>query len=204
MKLMRFSLLLISSLFFFSCNKDNTIGNMLNEILKKREGSPILFQLGEQKFSLNRFREELRFRRIVLENKNPLLSNTEVESYLNTYIEETVLLKQAEEEIDFNSVDFKEYITPYLSKGVIDYYLFEKSGGMSDYRNYNYDSEILKELEAKGIIKEKMSKNEEKMLNELIVWRRLALKSKKREEDTRLLLAKLKTKNKVIIYPINK
>ncbi|TGN19794.1 hypothetical protein [Leptospira idonii] len=132
------------------------------------------------------------------------MSPVEAELYLNGYIEETVLLQQARQEVDFKSKDFKEFITPYLTKGVIDYYFFEKTGGVKDYRNFDYDSDIVNEMKAKGILKEKISKEEEKMLAELVVWRRLELNSKKRQEDIKLMIAKLKIQNKVTVFPVNK
>lgn len=188
-----------------NCSSDVDIFKFVQKSLKERTGEPVLFKINGSDYSKEKFREDLRFKRIILEAKSPSMNPEEVRQYLDRYIEETVLLTEAIAEVDFKSADFKSYISAYLFKGIIEYYLFSKTGGFEIAKETDIDSEIIAELKSKGIINSsELTSEEKKVLKDILIWRKLELTSKKRQEDIKLEIAKIKLKNKVTVNPILK
>ncbi|TGM06658.1 hypothetical protein [Leptospira jelokensis] len=197
--------ILITILSSIDCSSDVDIVHYVQNSLKDRVGKPAIFKINSNEYSMEKFREDLRFKRLVLEGKPPSVNPEEVKEYLDRYIEETVLLNEAVSEVDFKSAEFKSFISAYLFKGIIEYYLFSKTGGFEITKELDINSEIIAELKSKGIIKSTLISNDErKMISDMMIWRKLEISSKKRQEDIKLEIAKIKLKNKVIINPIQK
>ncbi|AYV56417.1 hypothetical protein [Leptospira kmetyi] len=163
----QFFVLSLCFFFFVFCGKSYPIEKVVETKLDRREGKPELFQLNGAAYSASAFRDELVFERSHFELKQEFPPPEELEKYLNRYIEDTVILKDAVTELDLNSPEAAAYLWPYLRKGIIAYYLDKKSGVFEINNNFP-DIEIRdKDIEEfyqnnKGKLPEGLSEKEAK------------------------------------------
>ncbi|TGK87221.1 hypothetical protein EHQ23_07045 [Leptospira bourretii] len=185
-----------------SCKGNKSIQGFAESILNERVGEPALFLVGEKRFSKDAYKEYVRNLRLYFEKKPPLFNPEEARLYLENYINESILLSEAIGDIDFSSQSFREYIKPYLVKGILDFYIFEKTGGLKVSDEIANETEILAKLKETGILKkENLTESEKAVLKEFIYWRKLELSAKNRAEEAKDILAKIKKRNKVTIIP---
>ncbi|WP_174714561.1 hypothetical protein [Leptospira yasudae] len=111
-----------------NCGKSYPLEKFVETKLERRTGKPELFNLNGAAYSAGVFRDELVFERAHFELKQDFPPPQELEKYLNRYIEDTVILKDAVTELDLNSPEAAAYLWPYIRKGIIAYYLDKKSG----------------------------------------------------------------------------
>lgn len=202
MKLRIFLSLILFLMAVYSCKGSKNIQGVAEHILDERIGEPALFLIGDKKFSKEAYKEYVRHLRLYFEKKPPLFNPEEARLYLENYINESILLSEAIADIDFSSQSFKEYIKPYLVKGILDFYIFEKTGGLKVSDEVANETEIVAKLKEAGILKkENLSESEKLVLKEFIYWRKLELSAKNRAEEAKVILAKIKERNKVTIIP---
>lgn len=186
----------------YSCKSNKSIQGFAESVLSERIGEPALFLVGEKKFSKEAYKDYVRNLRLYFEKKPPLFNPEEARLYLENYINETILLSEAIGDIDFSSQAFKEYIKPYLVKGILDFYIFEKTGGLKVSDEIANETEIVAKLKEAGILKkENLTESEKVVLKEFIYWRKLELSAKNRAEEAKVILAKIKQRSKVTIIP---
>lgn len=178
----------------------------MKEKLENREGSPVLFELNSKPFSAKVFRRELLFERGHIEQKFDPPDPREMESKLQNYIEESIILREATSKIDFNSSDARAYLWPFIRRAAISYYLEKESGAFDLVENYS-DTEVPKE-----IIQEYYKKNSarfkgesEKEVLKKINNTAIYLKWKKLYDNTlekkKLLIGRMKRDNRVKLEP---
>ncbi|MCG6146447.1 hypothetical protein [Leptospira bandrabouensis] len=202
MKLRIFLSLFLFLMAVYSCKGNKNIQGVAEHILDERIGEPALFLIGDKKFSKEAYKDYVRNLRLYFEKKPPLFNPEEARLYLENYINESILLSEAIADIDFSSQSFKEYIKPYLVKGILDFYIFEKTGGLKVSDEVANETEIVAKLKEAGILKkENLSESEKLVLKEFIYWRKLELSAKNRAEEAKVILAKIKERNKVTIIP---
>ncbi|MBW0433643.1 hypothetical protein [Leptospira yasudae] len=126
--LFRFSIFSIIIFLSLNCGKSYPLEKFVETKLERRTGKPELFNLNGAAYSAGVFRDELVFERAHFELKQDFPPPQELEKYLNRYIEDTVILKDAVTELDLNSPEAAAYLWPYIRKGIIAYYLDKKSG----------------------------------------------------------------------------
>lgn len=134
---LRFSVYVLFIFFAFSfCGKSYPLEKFVETKLERRTGKPELFSLNGAPYSAVVFRDELVFERAHFELKQEFPQPEELEKYLNRYVEDTVILKDAVADLDLNSPEAAAYLWPYIRKGIIAYYLDKKSGVFETNNNF--------------------------------------------------------------------
>lgn len=199
----RFILFLNLVLIFVSCGKKKTIEDLVIDEMQSRRGEPALFKLNGVNFSSNKFRDYSFRKSIYFEKKiNPIESPEEFKATLNSYINEIILADDILGKVNFNSREYSDYITPYIIQGTLNYYFDKEAGIIDEMYNSNYSSKLINTIGdelSKESEKKDYSKEEERVIKNIIKWRKIQ-KFKESEafikQDT---LSKLRSKNKVII-----
>lgn len=122
----RLVILFIFCFSIFSCK--SKIQEYLNNEYKDRIGNPEIFKIDGVSFSAENFKKNLFFSRRLFEHKFTEPNPDEVEQYLSNYMEETMLLKKAIDETDFDSKEASIYMRRALREAAINYWLDKKSG----------------------------------------------------------------------------
>lgn len=111
------------------------------EFLEDRQGEPELFTIDGVSYDADRFREEILYDRLVHENRVDVPTPEEMESELNRYIVETLVLEKALGEISGNDSEFKRYMWRYIREGMMQYYLDKRTGRLDAYQAYRSAAE---------------------------------------------------------------
>lgn len=184
--------------------KNADIGTLVQDNIKKREGNPSIFYLNKKEFGASNFRKELYFERKHLENNFTHPKPDEFEKYLQQYIEETIILKEALSSVDYNSPDFKNYLWPFIRKGVIAYYLEKQSGGfdlVQNYENLSVPEEVVQEYYKTHSSQFKDSDEKELMskLKNTAIYAKWKLLYNQSTEKKKNMISKMKQQNEVKI-----
>ncbi|WP_411821506.1 hypothetical protein [Leptospira sp. 'Mane'] len=176
--------------------------------LEARKGNPTLFWLNQVSYSASHFRDQFFFERKTIHADHGLPSPKDVEAKMNDYIEETVILNQAIAEVDYDSAEARKYLSAFLRKAAIAYYLEKKSGALALNLQYDdihvSDDVIEKFLNAKDY-KSLSGLSEEEKRNRIrntaihIKWQKL---KEAADDKKKIVIGKMKKENKVRI--INK
>lgn len=198
-------LLFLTFLLFFQCKKYD-FNEYIKEKLESRHGKPTLFELNSISFSAKNFRREYYSERAHFEQEFDPPLPTELEQKLNNYIEESILLREAIANVDFNSSDARAYMWPYIRKAAIAYYLEKESGGydlVENYESIEISDDLINDYYQKNKSRIK-GENQETSLRKLKNTAKF-LKWKKLYEDTnenkKILLGRMKRDNKVKLEP---
>lgn len=105
-----------------------SINMFLEKKIEERKGSPIVFRINNIPYSAKKFSNEMIFERKNFDQKLDFPEPLELKKFLDSYIDETILLDTAMSELDLNQPEVYSYLWPFFRKGIISYYLNKKSG----------------------------------------------------------------------------
>jgi hypothetical protein len=200
----KFLLLLICILLNAKC-KSNSVHDILSEALENRKGKPEIFFLNGNSFSASTFHDELLYERSVIQKNHDIPKPSEVEQALKNYIEETVILERATSDIDFNSLDAKKFLEPFIRRAAIAYYLEKKSGMLAlneNFKDINVSDELIEKYLKEGKVSSLSKLNNEeariKLKNTAIYVKWMKLRDAA-DEKKKLIIGKMKKENKVTI-----
>ena len=181
---------------------------LVEQRLEARRGEPPLFYLDGVPFSAREFRDELYFERRHFQGKFEPPPPGELERRMDNYIEETILLEEALASVDLSSPAARRYLWPFLRRGIIAYYLAEKSGDYQlaeNYQDIEIDPALLERILSEN--SEKLNVNDENRAEIERQLRNTALHQKwmalhrAAESRKRELLGDLKQRRKVRLVP---
>lgn len=104
--------------------------------LERRRGEPPAFFVNESPYAAARFRREIYFERRHFEGEFGHPSPEEFRELLDEYIEESIMLNEALAQTNFNTPEAREYLWPFIRRGMIAYYLEKESGAHELAANY--------------------------------------------------------------------
>ncbi|WP_061249250.1 hypothetical protein [Leptospira alstonii] len=202
MKMKKIVLLFCSIL--LSCKGSIDLEKFASAWTGERKGTPALFYLNESDFSATNFRKEFFFERKHIAGKFEPVTPPEIETELQRYIEETIILNEAIAKVDLNSADAQKYLWPFIRKAVISYYLSKESGEFDVAENSN-EVEVSDELieryyaQNKQLLKEKNPTELKKKLKNTAILIKIRERLALSQEKKKIILGKMRQNNKVRI-----
>lgn len=184
------------------------VGGIVEQRLDARRGEPPLFYLDGVAFSAKEFRNELYFERRHFQGRFEPPPPGELERRMDNYIEESILLEEALASVDLSSPDARRYLWPFLRRGIIAYYLAEKSGDYrlaENYQDIEIDPALLEKILAEN--SEKLNVTDanraeiEQRLRNTALHQKYEALHRAAEAKKREILGDLKQRRKVRLVP---
>lgn len=179
------------------------LNGFISKQLEERKGNPFIFKINDIPYSARQFNNELLYERKNFSLQYGYPDPIELKKNLDSYIDETVILDAVISEIELDQPEVRNYLWPYLRKGLIAYYLNKKSGILEI--NNKIDDLEIPESELKQYYFDNKDKFSSKLSEEdamkrisntarSLKWKR---QLKNRELQKKDIILHLKAKNKI-------